>query len=132
VSKRRITVVSAAIVRDGKYLITQRLERAVLPGLWEFPGGRVEEGEPVEVALRRELHYRLGIAAGVGERLAINVQEYSNYTVELHLYRCDLGGREPRPIRVQDMRWVTSAEFDDYAFTPADEHSMDALLFGDS
>jgi 8-oxo-dGTP diphosphatase len=130
VSKRRITVVSAAIVRDGRYLITQRLDKAVLPGLWEFPGGKVEEGESDEVALQRELQHRLGVTAGVGERLAVNEQEYPNYIVELHLYRCDLADAEPQPVNVKDMRWVTSSDFDGYDFTPADEQSMDALLFG--
>ncbi len=129
-SKRRITVVSAAIVRDGRYLITQRLDKAVLPGLWEFPGGKVEEGESDEVALRRELEHRLGVCAGVGERLAVNEQEYPNYVVELHLYRCDLGDAEPSAVNVKQMRWVTSSDFDNYEFTPADERSMNALLFG--
>ena len=67
--KRRIEVVSAAIIRDGAYLITQRLERAVLPLMWEFPGGKVEAGETQQAALARELKYRLGVeAAGDGER----------------------------------------------------------------
>ena len=53
--KRSITVVSAAIIREGRYLITQRNEHAMLPLLWEFPGGRVEDGESDEEALVREL-----------------------------------------------------------------------------
>ena len=60
----------------------------------------------------------------------MNEQEYPNYIVELHLYRCDLGDAQPKPVNVKDMRWVTSGEFDQYEFTPADERSMDALLFG--
>jgi 8-oxo-dGTP diphosphatase len=128
--KRRIKVVSAAIARDGKYLITQRNERAVLPLLWEFPGGRVEEAETDEVALMRVLNYRLGVRPAVFQRLSQTEREYDDYIVELHLYRCELGDQEPSPVSVRDMRWVTSAEFDQFQFTPADKKSMDALLFG--
>lgn len=128
-SKRRIRVVSAAIVRDGRYLITQRNERAVLPMLWEFPGGRVEEGESDEEALVRELAYRLGIDVVVGDRFSFTEREYADYIVELHLYTCELGSEQPRPLSVRDMRWVSSKEFDAYEFTPADQRSMDALLF---
>ena len=63
--KRTIHVVSAAIERDGSYLITQRLEKAVFPLLWEFPGGKIEAGENKEQALARELEYRLGVEANV-------------------------------------------------------------------
>jgi 8-oxo-dGTP diphosphatase len=123
-------VVSAAISRDGCYLITQRNERAVLPLLWEFPGGRVEENETDEAALARELKWRLGVDAEVGELLSTTEKEYPGYVVELHLYRCALGADEPSAVNVRDMRWVTSAQFDEFEFTPADEKSMDALLFG--
>lgn len=129
-NKRRIQVVSAALVRDGRYLITQRQEKAVLPLLWEFPGGKVEQGETDQEALRRELAWRLGIEVEVKERLSVNEQEYPKYIVELHLYRCALGEQEPKALNVRDLRWVCSEEFESYEFTPADERSMDALLFG--
>ncbi|MBI5510115.1 MAG: (deoxy)nucleoside triphosphate pyrophosphohydrolase [Deltaproteobacteria bacterium] len=130
-SKRRICVVSAALVREGRYLITQRLEKAVLPLLWEFPGGKVEEGESDEVALKRELKERLGIDAVVKKRIASTEREYRDYVVEMHLYSCDLGPVEPRKVNVRDLKWVNSKEFGRYEFTPADQGSMDALLFGD-
>ena len=57
-SDRIITVVSGVIQRDNKYLITQRMEKAVLPLLWEFPGGRLEEGEAPEQALGRGCQVR--------------------------------------------------------------------------
>lgn len=129
-TKRRIRVVSAAISRDGRYLITQRNERAVLPLLWEFPGGKVEGNETDEAALARELKWRLGVDAEVGDLLSTTEKEYAGYVVELHLYHCDLGAQEPSAVNVRDMRWVTSAQFDEFEFTPADEKSMDALLFG--
>ncbi len=129
VPKPTIRVVSAAIERDGRYLITQRSEHAVLPLLWEFPGGRVETGESDEIALVRELHERLGIVASAGERLSVTTREYDDYIVELILYRCDPGDLEPRPLTVHTMAWASLEELDGYDFTPADQESMDALLF---
>lgn len=129
VSKPRIRVVSAAIERDGRYLITQRAEHAVLPLLWEFPGGRVEDGETDESALERELVGRLGIAASAGERLSVTIREYEDYVVELYLYKCDLGDVEPKTMSVHAMAWVTLEDLDAYEFTPADQKSMDVLLF---
>ncbi len=66
-SKERIKVVSAAIVSQGKYLITQRAAKAVLPHLWEFPGGKIEAGETKEAALKRELKERLCVDVEVHE-----------------------------------------------------------------
>ncbi|MEK7705796.1 MAG: (deoxy)nucleoside triphosphate pyrophosphohydrolase [Myxococcota bacterium] len=129
-AKRRIRVVSAAVAQEGRYLITQRTARAVLPLLWEFPGGRVEDGEEDEVALARELRERLGVEAEVLEHLSSTVREYDDYVVELHLYRCALGDAAPKPLSVNALRWVCCDEFEHYQFTPADQSSMDALLFG--
>ncbi len=125
--KQRIRVVSAAVMREGRYLITQRSEKSVLPLLWEFPGGRVEGHEGDGPALVRELQHRLGVAATVGEHLSATEREYDKYIVELHLYRCELAGT-PQARNVKDLRWVASSELTDYEFTPADEASMDALL----
>ena len=61
-----IRVVAAVIERDGQYLITQRRATAVLPLLWEFPGGRVETGETDKIALKRELGHRLGVTIELG------------------------------------------------------------------
>ena len=129
-AQRRIQVVSAAIARGERYLITQRTDWAVLPLLWEFPGGRVEEGESHTAALQRELRFRVGVDARIGEKLSSTEREYDDYVVELHLYSCEIGDVEPEAKGVKDLRWVTSKEFEDYEFTPADQASMDALLFG--
>ena len=57
---RTIRVVAAVVELEGRYLITQRRSTAVLPLLWEFPGGRVEDGETDAHALKREVRHRLG------------------------------------------------------------------------
>ena len=124
-----IRVVAAVIERDGKYLITQRRQSAVLPGLWEFPGGRVEPGETQEAALKREVRERLGVDVVVKERIASRQHEYEGYSVELNLYQTLLPeGAVLVAARVADFRWVASNEFDQYPFPAADQATTDQLL----
>jgi 8-oxo-dGTP diphosphatase len=125
---RPIRVVAAVIAREGRYLITQRRGTAVLPLLWEFPGGRVEAGETDTEALRREVMHRLGVEVRVGSLISFVSHPYERYTVDLHLYECAVVQGEPVEQNVLAYRWVTSEDFDQYPFTPADEISMSKLL----
>jgi 8-oxo-dGTP diphosphatase len=125
---RTIRVVAAVIARDGRYLITQRRASAVLPLLWEFPGGRVEAGETDAQALSREVMHRLGVSVEVGSLISYVRHPYERYTVDLHLYECSIVRGEPTEQNVLSYRWVTSSEFDRFQFTPADEASMSKLL----
>lgn len=126
-SERILRVVAAVIRAEGRYLITQRRATAVLPNLWEFPGGKVEPGESDEDALRREIRERLDAEVRVLQMISFVRHPYERYTVDLHLYECELQS-SVRPRAVQDFRWITSDQFDDYEFTPADEASMTKLL----
>lgn len=126
--KRTIHVVSAAIERDGAYLITQRLEKAVFPLLWEFPGGKIEEGENKEEALARELEYRLGVKPQVQGLLTETRRSYPNYDIVLYLIACDIGDQEPKALTVRDLKWASSQEMNQFEFVPADAESMDKLL----
>src|SRR5439155_19303167 len=86
----KIRVVAAMIDKDGKYLITQRRPEASLPLLWEFPGGRVEEGETDEAALARELREEMGIEVDVLERVMRVEHSYPDYDIDFRVYRCKL------------------------------------------
>lgn len=125
---RTIRVVAAVLDQDGRYLITQRRSTAVLPLMWEFPGGRVEAGETDAQALKRELLHRLGAEVHVGKLISFASHPYEHYVVDLFLYECVLASALLEPRNVNAFRWVTSAEFDQYPFTPADEASMNKLL----
>ncbi len=127
-SPRTIRVVAAVIAKDGRYLITQRRPTAVLPLLWEFPGGRVEEGEPDAAALEREVFHRLGVTIESGQLISFVSHPYERYVVDLYLYECRIQSGDPAPLAVNAFKWVTSAEFDQHPFTPADEASMSKLL----
>lgn len=124
-----IPVVAAVIESGERYLITQRKSGAVLPLLWEFPGGKIEGGETPEEALVREVRGRIGTAVRVREKIGEHEHPYQGYTVHLSLYACELGeGAIPAPVGVHAIRWVTSAEMTAYEFPPADQSSMDKLL----
>jgi 8-oxo-dGTP diphosphatase len=125
---RTIRVVAAVIEQDGRYLITQRRTTAVLPLMWEFPGGRVEDGETDSQALRREVRHRLGAEIDVGKLISFVSHPYEHYVIDLFLYECSLTGPDLEARNVHAFKWVTSAEFDQYPFTPADEASMNKLL----
>lgn len=124
-----LRVVAAVIARGDRYLITQRRPQAVLPGLWEFPGGRVEEGETDAQALTREIRERVGVDVEVGACIGRRTHDYDGYSVDLALYQAGIsGGAEPTAVRVADCRWVTSGEFEKYTFPAADQATMDLLL----
>jgi 8-oxo-dGTP diphosphatase len=125
---KTIRVVAALVERDGRYLITQRRETAVLPLLWDFPGGRVEEGESDEAALAREVDERLGGRVEVGQLISFVNHPYEKYAVDLYLYECKLLGDKLHCHAVKDYAWVTSKEMESYSFTPVDEASMGKLL----
>ena len=126
--ERTIRVVAAILEKDGHYLITQRRGTAVLPLMWEFPGGRVEDGEVDAHALRREVRYRLGAEIEVGKLISFVSHPYEHYVVDLFLYECALTGDSLDAKNVNAFKWVTSSDFDQYPFTPADEASMNKLL----
>lgn len=123
-----VRVVAAVVERDGRYLITQRRPAAVLPLLWEFPGGRVEDGETDQQALAREVEFRLGVSVIPGPLIGFVRHKYERYVLELYSYSCRLERGEPTERNIHAFRWVRSAEFDQYAFTPADELSVSQLL----
>lgn len=130
-ARRTIRVVAAVLERDGQYLITQRRATAVLPLMWEFPGGRVEAGETDDQALKREMLHRLGASIRVGKLISFVSHPYESYVVDLFLYDCSLADGDPSRLEaraVNAFRWVASGEFDRYPFTPADEASMTKLL----
>jgi 8-oxo-dGTP diphosphatase len=128
-AKEVIRVVAAVIEHDGRYLITQRNANAVLPLLWEFPGGRVELDESETHALLREVKGRIGVEVVVGAKLGEHFHDYTTYQVQLTMYSCRLPAEaRPYPATVADLRWVTSREFLDYDFPPADEKTMSKLL----
>ena len=76
--------VGVLIDADGRFLLTSRPEGKVYAGHWEFPGGKLEAGESVEQALRRELHEELGITIGPALPWKVEIMDYAHARVRLH------------------------------------------------
>jgi mutator protein MutT len=123
----RVVVVAAVIERDGRFLVTRRLTGTHLAGYWEFPGGKVHEGETQEEALQRELLEELNAGVSNARRIFRTAHTYPERIVELHFYRGELAG-EPEPMLGQELRWITRDEFGALEFPPADAELIDGLL----
>ena len=125
-----IEVVAAVIRRDGRILITQRLDDVHLAGLWEFPGGKVEAGESLEAALRREIQEELGIGIVVVDEFHTVEHDYPGKSVRLHFFNCVIEQGEPVSLGVADLRWVLPAELSQFEFPPADGELIEQLRGG--
>jgi 8-oxo-dGTP diphosphatase len=114
-------VVAALIVKDGKILVCQRTRHQTMPLKWEFPGGKIEDGEQPRDALRRELEEELGIDATIGDEVARIRHEYKNgNSVELRFYVVNnfKGDLENRIFR--DMQWAERNKLPSFDFLEAD------------
>ena len=76
--------VGVLVAVDGRFLLTSRPEGKVYAGYWEFPGGKLEPGETVEAALKRELHEELGIDIGAARPWRVEIVDYEHARVRLH------------------------------------------------
>ncbi len=121
-----IVVLAAVIERDGRFLLTRRLEGTHLAGTWEFPGGKCDPGEAHEACLARELDEELGVRCEVGEEIFTVEHSYPGRTVRLHFHRAVLLG-EPSPQLGQDMRWVERSELRTLELPEADQGLVDLL-----
>lgn len=104
------TVVAAVIHREGKVLLAQRPPDGLLGGLWEFPGGKVEHGETLEEALRREIAEELGCEIAIEAPFGTYRHAYTHFRVTLHAFLCRLQAGEPRPVVPQAVRWASADE----------------------
>jgi A/G-specific adenine glycosylase len=105
-----ITVSAAVIQRDGKVLIAHRPRGGLLGGMWEFPGGKREEGESLPDCLQREIKEELDAEVEVGRELGVFQHAYTHFRVTLHAFYCTLNGHEPQPIQTDEIRWVALTE----------------------
>lgn len=114
-------VVAALIVQAGKLLVCQRTRHQTMPLKWEFPGGKIEEGEQPRDAMRRELEEELGILATVGDEVARIQHEYPNGgMVELRFFLVRDYQREIENRIFKDIQWAAPKDLRNYDFLEAD------------
>ncbi|MHB8055181.1 MAG: A/G-specific adenine glycosylase [Candidatus Aminicenantales bacterium] len=110
-----------AVIRDGKrILIQKRPEKGLLAGLWEFPGGKVESGESLRTALRRELREELGLEIESANPLLTVKHAYTQFQVTLHAFAvtpaADPAARRVLSLKNRSARWVSLKSLDKYPF----------------
>jgi A/G-specific adenine glycosylase len=121
-------VTAAILKRDGKVLIARRPEGGLLGGLWEFPGGKLEEGEDLPGCLRREIDEELGAEIAVGEEFGVYQHAYTHFRVTLHAFCCTLVQGEPAPIQPSEIAWVTVGQLAAYPMGKIDRQiSLDLV-----
>ena len=122
-----VVVVAAVIERNGTFLVARRLHGTHLAGYWEFPGGKVHEGESHEAALRREITEELNTAIGSLEKIFEVSHVYPDRTVEVHFFRGTLDGNA-EPALGQELRWISRDDFAALEFPPADAELIANLM----
>jgi 8-oxo-dGTP diphosphatase len=124
-------VVAALIVKESKLLVCQRTRHQTMPLKWEFPGGKIEEGEQPRYALRRELEEELGILATVGDEVKRIQHEYPNGgMVELRFFVVREYQREIENRIFRDIQWAEPKELPKYDFLEADLTLVQDLVAG--
>lgn len=122
-----VEVVAALIRENGKFMICQRPVNKTRALLWEFVGGKVENGETKEQALIRECREELGVTVDVKDVYFEVVHEYPDITVHLTLFNAEIAEGVPQKLEHNDIKWITPSEIGNYAFCPADEEILNKI-----
>ncbi len=121
-------VVAAFIQKDGKILICLRPPDKPNPLLWEFVGGKVESGETLKEALKRECREELDVEISVNDVFFETYHEYPDRYIHLTLFNAEIIKNEPKLIVHKDIRWVTPNELAEYDFCPADKEIIEKIV----
>jgi 8-oxo-dGTP diphosphatase len=117
---KHIHVACAIIEFEGKVLCTQRSEAMIMPLKWEFPGGKIDEGESPEECLKRELHEELGLEASVGQPLPATTHHYPSFSVTLYPFICEILSGEITLHEHSAMVWLPVEELHNLDWAEAD------------
>ena len=123
-----VEVVAALIWDNDKFMICQRPAHKARGLLWEFVGGKVEQGETKEQALIRECQEELAVTISVGDVFMDVVHEYPDLTVHLTLFNASIAKGEPQKLEHNDIQWITPSEIPNYVFCPADEEILARII----
>jgi 8-oxo-dGTP diphosphatase len=115
-----LLVTAAVIILDGKVLITRRPQGKPFAGYWEFPGGKVEAGEPPTLALQREMLEELGVNVEVEQIIDALYHNYDWGAVLILAYRCRITTGRLRNLEVSEHRWVPLEDLALFRLLPAD------------
>ena len=120
-------VVAAIIIKDDKYFIAQRNRNKHMGLSWEFPGGKVEKGETLYMALKREIKEELNIEINIKNKLGEENYQDDKINVKLHYFICSHFNGEIILSEHEDSAWVTKNEFKNYNFAEGDSDIINLL-----
>lgn len=121
--------VVAALIRSGdKFMICQRPANKARGLLWEFVGGKTEEGETKEEALIRECKEELDVTVKPNDIYMELRHEYPDLTINLTLYNAEIVSGIPKKLEHNDIKWITVDEIPNFEFCPADEKILKKLM----
>ena len=126
---KHLEVVAGVIVKDGKILCTQREESkySYVSQKWEFPGGKIEQGESHQTALKRELKEELNIDVTVNDLICSINHTYPDFTITLHFYYCS-GDLSSFTLNVhKGYKWLLPKDLKSLSWAPADTKIIDIL-----
>lgn len=128
-----VDVVAALIWEKDKFLICQRPATKARGLLWEFVGGKAEDGETLAQALKRECAEELGICVDVGDEFMEVIHEYPDILIRLTLLHCTIPEGIPQALEHNDIRWIHPSQIDDFQFCPADTDILARIksVYGD-
>ena len=128
--KRPHVQVAAGLIWKKKkhLLIARRPSNSMLGGLWEFPGGKLEDGESLQDCLKREIAEELDIVIDVGVLVARVDHGYSHFSITLNAFEATFVSGTPKAIGCSEWKWVKPAELDDYAMPRADRRVLESLV----
>lgn len=116
---KNIKVAIAVIKKDGKIFIQKRPAKGLMAGLWEFPGGKVEKGETLKLALHRELQEECGLKVKNVKKIKQIKHAYTSFKVDLHCFEADYDSGEINLKAAADAKWVEVSELKKYPFPAA-------------
>jgi A/G-specific adenine glycosylase len=121
--------VVAAVLRNGDtVLVDKRRADGLLGGLWEFPGGKVEEGEDLHTALVREIREELGVDIAVHADIGTYRHAYTHFKVVVTVFEADILSGEPAALAADEIQWVRPIELDQYPMGKVDRLIAHSLL----
>ena len=123
----KFDVVAAIIIKDDKYFIAQRNKNKHMGLSWEFPGGKVEKGETLEIALRREIKEELNIEINIKNKIGEENYKDDKINVKLHYFICSHFNGEIILSEHEDSAWITKNEFKKYNFAEGDSDIIKLL-----
>lgn len=121
-------VTAGIIEKDGKFLIAKRKTGKCIGKLWEFPGGKLEEGETLEECLKRELMEELNIEIKIKKYLCSSHFDCENRKIELLAYMVSYISGELKLVDHDDIKWVDPSEFKDFEFVEPDKIIVQKIL----